>query len=46
MNWKALERIREKKTPLKIFLMQKHKIPKADIGHAVEEFYNAASSIQ
>ena len=36
----AWKESREKKISMENFLMQKHKISKADIGHAFEEFYN------
>jgi len=36
----AWKESREKRISMENFLMQKHKISKADIGHAFEEFYN------
>ena len=36
----AWKESREKKISMENLLMQKHKISKADIGHAFEEFYN------
>jgi type II secretory ATPase GspE/PulE/Tfp pilus assembly ATPase PilB-like protein len=36
----AWKESREKKESMENFLMQKHRIPKDDIGHAFEEFYN------
>jgi len=36
----AWKESREKKEPIEIILMRKHKISKEDIGHSLEEFYN------